>query len=214
VEESGKINLNGLALPNGDYEPFTQAILKRLGKRLQIPEECWSALADWLSSGDLPRSGGAKTPYYKILKPPYAARNGKLKTLAELSLVKGFTPEMVARLRPFVTVYSDQPGAPLSLVNINTAPREVIAALDDQIDDRMADRILEERRLQPFKSAGELSRVDTKISSSLAGKVGVKGNLYRVTAVARVKESARTVEAVLRLTSGGALPEILSWQEY
>ena len=39
VEESGRINLNSLVQPNGEFEPFTQAALKRLGKRLQIPEE-------------------------------------------------------------------------------------------------------------------------------------------------------------------------------
>lgn len=212
VEESGKINLNGLVLPTGDFEPFTQAALKRLGKRLQIPEECWSALADWLSNGDQPRSGGAKTPYYMTLKPPYSARNGKLKTLAELSLVKGFTPEIVARLRPFVTIYADQPGAPLSQININTAPMEIVAALDDRIDDRMAGRILEERRLQPFKTPGELSRVDAQLANTLSGKVGFLGKVFRVTAVARVKETARTVEAVVR--PNDAPPAILSWQEY
>jgi general secretion pathway protein K len=58
-EESGKINLNDLAPPNNEYEPFTLAALKRLGKRLRIPEECWSALADWLDSNDETRSGGA-----------------------------------------------------------------------------------------------------------------------------------------------------------
>jgi general secretion pathway protein K len=212
VEESGKINLNGLVLPAGDFEPFTQAALKRLGNRLQIPEECWSALADWLSSSDQARSGGAETPYYKTLKPPYAARNGRLKTLTELSLVKGFTPEIVAKLRPFVTIYADQPGAPLSQVNINTAPREVVAALDDRIDDRMVERILEERRLQPFKGPGDLSRVDVQLSNTLSGKVSFLGKVFKVTSVARVKETARTVEAVVR--PNDTPPGVLFWQEY
>jgi hypothetical protein len=44
------------------------------------------------------------------------------------------------------------------------------------------------------------------------GKVSVKGSLFRITSIARVKDSARTVESVIRL-SGGA-PETLSWQEY
>jgi len=38
--------------------------------------------------------------------------------------VPGFTPEMVARLRPFVTVLPTQ-----TSVNMNTAPAEVIAAI-------------------------------------------------------------------------------------
>jgi general secretion pathway protein K len=213
VEESGKICLNGLALPDGTYEPSTWAALKQLGIRLQIPDDCWSSLADWLDTNDEPRSGGAETSsYYKTLKPPYSARNGKLATLAELSLIKGFTPEIVAKLQRFVTIYSGQPGG--LMVNINTAPMEVIAALDKNIDDRMAGRILDERRVKPFESAGDLaSRVaGGTISAWMSTNVSYKGTLFRITSVARVKETARTVEAVVRVDGGQQ--NILSWQEY
>jgi general secretion pathway protein K len=213
-EETGKININGLVQPNGEYEPFTLAALQRLGTRLQLPRDIWSAVADWIDSDDLPRSGGAETPYYRSLKPPYSARNGKLMTVTELSLVRGVKPELLGKLRPYITIFSDQAGSPLSTININTASKEILAALDDRIDDRMAERIMEERRLLPFKSTGELSRVpgmDT-VATSLVGKIGVKGNLFKITSVGRVKDSGRTVEAVVRLSGG--TPEFLSWQEY
>lgn len=213
-EESGKININALVQPNGEYESFTLAALQRLGTRLLLPGEVWSAVADWIDIDDLPRSGGVETPFYRALKPPYSARNGKLITLNELSLVKGMAPELINKLRPYVTTFSDLAGSPLSMVNINTASKEVLAALDDRIDDRMAERIMEERRLQPFKSTAELSRVpglDT-VAIGLVGKISVKGNLFRITARGRVKDSGRTVEAVVRLSGG--TPEFLSWQEY
>lgn len=212
VEENGKINLNGLIQQNGEFEPFTQKALLRLGKRLQIPDTCWSALADWMDSDDQQRSGGAETSYYATLSQPYAARNGKLTTLAELSLVKGFTPEIIAKLRPFVTIYYNQPNAPLWVVNINTAPKEVLAALDDNIGDSGADRIIEERNKQPFKSSGELSRVDSQLITSIGSRVIVKGTVFRITSVARVKDTARTVETVV-LSTGGT-PVSWSWQEY
>ena len=213
-EESGKININGLVQPNGEYEPFTLGVLQRLGTRLKLPGELWSALADWLDSNDMPRSGGVESAHYRALKPPYSARNGKLMTLTELSLVKGFTPEMLGAVQPFLTVFSDQAGSPQSTVNINTASKEVLAALDDRVDSRMAERIIEERRLLPFKSTGELSRVpgmDT-IATGLVGKISVKGNLFKIVSVAKVKDSGRTVETVVRLSGG--VPVFLSWQEY
>jgi len=213
-EETGKININALVQPNGEYEPFTLAALQRLGKRLQLPGDIWSAVADWIDSDDLPRSGGAEAPYYRALKPPYNARNGKMMTVTELSLVSGVKPELLGKLRPYITIFSDQAGSPVSTININTASKEILAALDDRIDDRMAERIMEERRLLPFKSTGELSRVpgmDT-VATSLVGKIGVKGNLFKITSVGRVKDSGRTVEAVVRLSGG--TPEFLSWQEY
>jgi general secretion pathway protein K len=135
-------------------------------------------------------------------------------SIAELTLVRGFTTELIAALRPFVTLYVAQPGAPVSPVNINTAAKNVLQALDEGIDPRMAERIMEERRLKPFKSPGELSRISgaETISQRLAGKVSVKGTLFKVTSVARVKETARTVEAVLRISGGTT--ETLSWLEY
>lgn len=214
VEESGRINMNSLTLPNGEVDTFTMTSLKRLGRRLQISEEAWTCLADWQDGDAQTRSNGAEAIYYQTQKVPYAPRNGKLATIAELSLVKGFTPDGIARLMPFVTIHSDQPGAPLSQVNINTAPKEVLSALDEGIDDRMAERILEERRVKAFQTPGELSRIagGEVLSQKLVGKVSVKGNLFRIISRAKVKESARTVEAVVRL-AGGA-PETLSWQEY
>jgi general secretion pathway protein K len=212
IEESGKINLNFLVTPNGNIDQFTQDALLRLGKRLKIPDDVWNALADWLDKNDEQRSGGAETPYYQTLKPPYKARNDKMATVAELSLIKGFTPEIIALLKPFVTVYSDQPGSLViqQTININTAPKEVLAALSNLIDDSKAERILEERRVSPFKSVADLSRVSglESLATSLQGYATAKGNVFRITSVARVKDSARTVEAVVR---NGA---ILSWQEY
>ncbi len=214
TEESGKININGLVQPNGEYEPFTLALLQRLSTQLKMPEDLWGGLADWIDSNDMPRSGGAESPYYRTLKPPYSARNGRLMTVTELSLVKGFSPEILGTLRPYLTIYSDQSGSPQSTVNINTASKEVLAALDPRIDSRMAERIVEERRLLPFKLPGDLARVPgmESVAPGLIGKISVKGNLFRIISVARVKDSGRTVETVVRLTGGN--PEFLSWLEY
>jgi general secretion pathway protein K len=213
-EESGKININGLVRQNGDFETHTFEALQRLAARLKVPNEVWGAVADWIDGDDLPRSGGAESSYYRSLKPEYTSRNGKVMTLSELSLIRGVSPEILDKLRPYLTPFAEQANAPLPTVNINTASKDVLAALDKGIDDRMAERILEERRLQPFKSIGELSRVpglDT-IATGLGGWITVKGNVFRIVSVAKVGDSGRTVEAVVRLSGG--IPEFLSWQEY
>ena len=211
-EESGKIYLNGLVQPNGTEEPFTLAAIRRLGTSLKLQEDVWNAVADWIDSDDMPRSGGAETSYYRTRKPVFSAGNHRFMTLTELSLVKGVTPESLGALRPYLTIFPDQAGS--HLININTAPKEILIALDAGIDDRMAERVLERRRLTPFKTTGELSQVSGMelVATGLIGKISVKGNLFRITSVAKVKESRRVVEAVVRL-SGGA-PEFLSWQEY
>lgn len=213
TEEDGKINLNGLVSPNG-YEQNTKKILERLGTLIphKVPVKAWENLATWLDGKSPSFFGGADTPYYMAQKPPYKARKGKLTTVDELSLVEGFTPEMVADLRPYVTVYTDKTAATYSVININTAPTKVLAALDANMNESMLDRVDKERRKGTFTLPGTFSAVpglDT-IVNGFPGMIGLKGNTYRVTSVARVKDTARTVEAVLRLSDG----KYLSWQEY
>lgn len=207
AEESGKIYLNDLAKDNYRHE-----ILRRLGQHLKLPDTLWNALIDWLDSNDMQEPDGAESSYYLSLKKPYRARNGKLATLGELSLVKGFTPEVIAKLKPFVTVYGDLINEPIPKININTASKEVLVALDSRITEGMAVRVLEERRLKPFRSVTELSRVSgfDAISTGLLGYASIKGAVYMVSSVAKVRDTYRTVEAVIRQQDG----VILSWQEY
>lgn len=213
TEESGKINLNALIKANNvDLDTdVALPILTNLGTQLQIPQSVWNALADWIDTDDLPRPNGAETPYYKSLNPPYSARNGRMMTVNELTLVKGFTPDMVAKLSPFVTVYANQASSLVAqnvTVNVNTAPKEVLMALDNRITDRMAEQILEQRQLAPFKAVGELSSRVDPLFTSVKG-LTCQGTVFRITARGFVKDAARTVEAVYR-TDG----TILSWQEY
>ena len=212
-DEIGKININGLVLANGiDVdEKFTQPVLRRLGTNLQLPGDIWGGVVDWTDKNDTPVTGGAETPYYSALKPGYSVHNDKLMTLTELTLVKGIKPEIFGALRNHLTIYSD---SPVPRINVNTASEEVLRSLDDRITPSVAKRIIEERGVQPFKTPGELSRVPelNAVANDQPGRISVIGSVFRITSVARVKESGRTVEAVVRLSGG--TPEFLSWQEY
>jgi len=212
TEETGKINLNGLVNNDNTINDVNLKILKRLGTQLNIPESVWNALADWIDTDDLQLSNGAESSYYKTLNPPYSARNGRLTTVNELSLVKGFTADMVNKLKPFVTVYSSKAGSLVSntiTLNVNTAPKEVLMALDSSIDANMAGKIIEKRTLNPFKASGDLAQVDTQLTTLT--NVIFKGTVFRITARGFVKDVARSVETVVRIDG---TPEILSWQEY
>jgi type II secretory pathway component PulK len=113
---------------------------------------------------------------------------------------------------PFVTIYSD-PDSPISRVNINTAPRQVITAMVS--DTRTVERILESRKLKPFTGPGdrEMAAIDTAISRYLT----YDGAVYRIISVAQVKDTIKTVEAVVapnRKSAEFPYAMVLSWQEY
>lgn len=215
TDETGKLNLNQLVLPNGSFnEPYREALLHLL-KRLELSSELVDTLADWLDPDDTPHPGGAESGWYLSQKQPVRPRNGYLMTPDELAEIKGFAGTPLERLRPFITVYGDAaPGSPSSPVNINTAPREVLESLDDRISPDLAARIVEHRRLSPFRYPAELAQVPglETIAPALLSRISTKGTVFRLRSDATVNGTTRTVEAVVRLTGGSST--ILYWREF
>ena len=216
-EESGKLNINAIVNPDGTDNVIYRPIANRLFKKLGLQPELLDAAADWIGTTETPRSSGAKTPYYQTLKPPYAAKSGKLETYEELRLVKGFDGTILERLRPYITVYPDVPGNfSTTPININTAPKELLASLDDTMSDDLAQGIIDYRKTTPLKSSTDLgnnvSGMPT-LSLALAGNFRImgsqeKGAVFRFISQAQVGETVRVVEAVER--NG----QILYWREY
>lgn len=58
---------------------------------LPLSQEQFDALLDWREDGFQERPGGAKDAYYSALPQPYNARLGRLTTLSELLLIRGWT---------------------------------------------------------------------------------------------------------------------------
>jgi len=58
------------------------------------------------------------------MKTPYRAANLLMQSVDELRLVRGFTPEIVEKLRPWITALP-QP----TEINVNTASKDVLGAL-------------------------------------------------------------------------------------
>ena len=213
-EESGKLNLNQVAAADGTYaNRFPAQLLGRLLKRRSLPAELVEPLADWLDEDDLPNPSGAEAGWYQSQTPPYRPRNGKLKTLEELRLVKGYTEAAFAALRPCITVYADDASDQVAPLNINTAPPELLAALDDTLTDELVRRIVEYRKSTPFRAYLDLGNVAglKQITDAIpATAIAFKGAVYRLTATARIGESFRTIEAVVRLDGA---PLFLYWRE-
>lgn len=215
TEESGKLNLNQVALPNGTAHPVFHPLAQRLLKRLTLPPDLLDAVSDWIDEGDIPSPGGAEKDWYLAQKQPLQPRNGPLETVEELGRVKGFGNGPLEQLLPFITVYGEASvGAPATKININTAPQELLEALDERITTALATRIIAWRRLTPFKEPSDLARVPGMdgIAPSLLTVITAKGSVYRLNSAATVNGTTRTIEAVVRLS--GSTPTVLYWREY
>lgn len=213
-EENGKLNLNYVAGPSGEFNPAYAEASGRLFKALALPaDDLLDALADWIDSNDQPKPGGAETSYYMARKPPYAASNNQLLTVDELAMVKGFDAGTLSRIRPFITVYADY--AEGAYVNINTASRDVLLALDSQMTTTLVERILDYRKVTPFKSRGELSRVAglETIVASIKMPLRTRGSIYRIRSEATVNGTTRIVETIANMSVASS-PRMLFWREY
>jgi len=83
------------------------------------------ALEDWKDEDDEPREQGAEAADYAKAGSPFRPSNGPLLRLDELTRIRGFSDSLAGVLAPYVTVLGD------GLVNVNTAPEPVLAAIPE-----------------------------------------------------------------------------------
>ncbi|MFT3858962.1 MAG: type II secretion system minor pseudopilin GspK [Aquabacterium sp.] len=84
----------------------------------------------------------------------------------------GLDAGTVEKLRPYVTILrgGTAQGGDVTPVNVNTAPKEVIAAVVADLDIGRAGRLVQARQRKPFKSADEI-----RVEAGLRPEVSVEG---------------------------------------
>lgn len=169
-----------------------------------LPKESAKGIAqsviDWRDSDSNLLAEGAESQYYEGLPKPYPAPNRPFQSVEELSMVKGMTPELFAKVRPFVTVYSG------GRVNFNTASQTVLKALG--LSDMLARKVMEFRR----GADGKLGTEDDEIFQDVSQitpvlSVGMRfsGEEYEQIANATAKGWVAVTSHVFRIEAKGIL---------
>jgi general secretion pathway protein K len=226
--ENGLLNVNRLKGTDGQLdrrhiEQFLRLIdvVNRQQKDLPlIGYGIVPAVIDWVDSDDeitcLPSvqrdNTGAENDDYQMDTPPRSCRNGPVDSLDELLCVKGMTPEDFRRLRPYLTCVGD------GKIDINAAPRVVLQSLSEQIDATLAEMIVRQRKLKPFKSLAELGSVPgmtDNICRDIQSLVTVSPaeHFYRVRAQGAIQDHRCTMEAELRRNTQAGTVDILQYRE-
>ena len=203
-DEERKIDLNRLMLPNGNAPDERRlAVFQRLLDTLGIDRAVADAVVDWLDNDENARVGGAESSYYLGLPGPYKAKNDLFDTVGELRLVRGVTDNVYGTLLPFVTVSSS------GMVNINTAPKEVLMSLSagtdlaggGAIDAKTADEIIEYRKDHPFTAASQIGNVspflrDLYARTLIRNIMDVRSAYFHVRSSGDVGGTVRTIDAI------------------
>lgn len=225
VQTTAGAGKKGVLSATKSSENQTREILRRLllsghfaiGGELQV-QQLLDALVDWLDADDQESDQGAENSYYRSLTPSYSCRNGPVEYIEELLLVKGMTPELLfgtattEGLAAYLTVFGED-----GKININTAPRLLLASLDPLITDDLVDRLDAFRK--DVRNADKLA--DPKWYKNINGWPGdiviyesvlsTQSTYFQINGVGKLDNLSKKVSAVVQRVGKGRVK--LLWQK-
>jgi len=153
---SGRLQVNGLVSQDKDQKKAKKWEKKQrelwirflTSGRFAIESEddaqaLVDSLSDWIDTDSEEREYGAENDFYKSQNPSRSCRNGPFQYLEELLLVKGMNRQILygddehSGLAEYITV-AGQDGT----INLNTAPAEILLALNDELSEDMVEDLL------------------------------------------------------------------------
>ncbi|WP_283149658.1 type II secretion system minor pseudopilin GspK [Silvimonas soli] len=176
LEQNGRYNLNNLVSDNGQANDAEIAACKRLFTELSLSPDLVNALADWEDADSDTRSpGGAEDNEYLQASPPYRAANQRLTDMGSLTRVKGFTPEVINTITPFVTVLPA-----VTPVNVNFAEAEVLAAVVPGLSVTDAQAVVAKRAGSYFADISQFTKAlpDTAKAGVISAALSVQSQYF------------------------------------
>jgi general secretion pathway protein K len=162
--------------------------------------------ADHILAWRTPTKSGDDDPenaFYRVSGASYMPRHAPFPEVEELWLVRGIPPQVVERMLPFVTVFSNLPS-----VNILDAAPQVLAALPGMTPENLQE-VLAQRGDLRLDPRSLLAMVGNSSAATLGGS-----NAYRVTIGTEFNNGRRSGgEVVILLFEDGDEPyRVLSWR--
>ena len=185
------------------------------------------SIQDWCDRDDDKHPSGAESDFYRQRQGPgpgaYFAKNGPIDDISELLMINGVTPPMFygnngfgnvgarsqassARrshfeeliysvgLRDLFTAVSGR------ALNINTASKEALQCIP-QIDDTIADGIIQRRSERPIHNIQELAGIPglpPPVLQQIGRFVSFRSVVFEITVQANVRGTTRTYKAIVR----------------
>lgn len=201
-----RFNLNRLGSETDENGP-AQQIFRQLLRNLGLPDNLGPALADWVDEDGDPRAmEGAEDDAYSRLPEPYRAANQPLADVSELRLVAGFTPRVIARLRPYVSAL---PAA--ATLNVNTAGPELLGALLPGLTPAAAAELVRQRPAEGYASVDDFlaqpafNGLGTDEKNRLREQLGVGSKYFQLVADADIDGRHSILHAVMVRADSGTL---------
>ena len=181
-DEASRFNINNL-YQNGAVDTAALAVFQRLLTQLNLAPDIAIAVLDYQDAdSEVYQDGGDESTVYNQQSNSSADNdlpNQRLVNIDQLQNVKGINVEVLAVLRPYITV------VPHYLpINMNTASPVILAALIDGATSQQMQTIVDLREKQVFESIDEiwqlpiLSSLDNKQRKIIAPLLAVDSQAF------------------------------------
>ncbi len=164
ADAQSRYNLRNLVDDTGKVIPAEAAGLQRLFESVGVSPDLATRITSGLR-GALAPAGSEDRP----ASPPLMPR-----TVSQLAWL-GVDAASLRRLAPYVVILPVR-----TPVNLNTAPREVIAASVEGLDVGVAERLVQARKRTPFKTVAEAQAALPDNLTLDTNRVGVLSNFFEV----------------------------------
>jgi general secretion pathway protein K len=195
-DAQGKFNLNNL-VRGGKPSPPDIGTFRYLLQSLSIDPNLTDAVIDWIDADSNASAAGAEDIDYLQMKTPYRAANQPFQSVEELRLVRGFTRDMVDKLRDFVTALP-QPTA----INVNTADKKVLESLF-YTSATLAENLAKQA---PYKSIADIRAKNPQLPSdpNTIAPYGVQSTYFEVEITTLFGRYQRSTQALIQRGAGTA----------
>ena len=213
TDANSQFNLNNLVdplvpgKPSGD--PTHYSASQRMFIRLlqTFPElvqdqskavEILESIVDWTDSDNTPADNGAEDSYYLSLADPYQPANVPFRSVEELRMVRGITPQLMQALRPYITVFPKK-----QLLNINTMQPILYRCINVSTDLTPLPEAQAAALMPKDKSYKQKGDFDSAVSRVFGSGVvadadfDIKTNLFWLTTRVEIGDQRRTARSLL-----------------
>ena len=210
VDACSRYNLRNLGMSRGLPDPQQQALFKRLLNNLQLDQGLAPRIANFVAAG-LPATMEEGNDPTRQAAPVLGAPV-KILQVEDLLSVRGVTPAIVERLRPFVTVLPVK-----TLVNVNTAPAEVLAAVVPDMSVSEANTLIVRRKQAAWRDISYFWNQVGENRKPEQDPTTVRSDWFFVDSRIRLDRAALDAQALIQrtpnLVAGGG-PKVVWIRQY
>lgn len=188
-DAQSRFNLRSLVDAAGQVDAAQLEALQRLVQLAGAPADAAPRLVEALKGSPLTESAATAASGAAVA----ALRPTRWRELAWF----GIDEPTLARLAPFADLLPQA-----TPVNVNTAPREVLAAAIDKLDLGGAERIVQQRQRQPFRSLAELQPLLPPGVEASPQRLSVASQLFHVAGRLRLEQRVLEERSLLLRRDG------------